>query len=225
MTKVLVVEDEKQIAELIQSGLEEAGMRVELCHDGAQGLDRASKGGFDVVVLDIMLPGRDGLSVLRELRGQSNHVPVLLLTARGGPDDRVEGLELGADDYLVKPFYAKELVARIKALARRASGESADSLQVGDLVINLVTREVKRAGAPVEELTTREFKLLATLMRSPGQVVTRTEILEHVWGYDFDPGTNRVDVHIQRVRKKIRDGDLGRVIETIRGVGYRIAAP
>jgi len=180
----------------------------------------AATQSYDVMVLDIMLPGRDGLSILRNLRERHNTVPVLLLTARSELEERLEGLNLGADDYVTKPFYVEELIARIHALARRASGETLSILQVGDLVVNLITREVRR-GEQTIELTTREFSLLECLMRSPGRVYTRTQLLENVWGYDFDPSTNIVDVYIQRVRKKLSAGGDRQFIETIRGVGYR----
>jgi len=217
--KVLVVEDEKRILQFVTKGLEEAGFSVDACETGDDGLLRATTQSYDAIVLDIMLPGRDGLSVLRQVRERKNAVPVILLTARASLDERVEGLDLGADDYLTKPFYVEELIARLHALGRRATGQSLTVLQVGDLVVNVVTREVTNNGIDVR-LTAREFALLEYLMRSPGRVFSRTQILEHVWGYDFDPNTNLVDVHIQRLRKKLgAAGDSS--IETIRGVGYR----
>lgn len=217
--KVLVVEDEKSIAGFIQKGLEEQGFRVEVCHDGDEGFERATTQSYDAIVLDIMLPGRDGLSILSNLRQRRNAVPVVLLTARSELGERLEGLNLGADDYLTKPFYVEELVARLHAVTRRG-GERLSVLQVGGLTVNLITREVSVDGAPVE-LTAREFTLMEYLMRAPGRVYTRTQILEHVWGYDFDPTTNLVDVHIQRLRKKLYEKDRERFIETARGVGYR----
>lgn len=216
--KVLVVEDEARILQFVKKGLEEAGFVVETCERGDEGLLHATTQAYDAIVLDIMLPGRDGLSVLRQLRERKNAVPVILLTARTALDERVEGLNLGADDYLTKPFYVEELIARLHALGRRAGGQSLTILSAGDLVVNLVTREVACAGRDIR-LTTREFALLEYLMRSPGRVFSRTQILEHVWGYNFDPNTNLVDVHIQRLRKKL--GASGDWIETIRGVGYR----
>jgi len=217
---VLVVEDEKQVAGLIRKGLEEQGFSVEVSHDGTEAHTLATMRQYDVIVLDIMIPGRDGLSILRSLRKQKNTVPVILLTARSELDERVEGLDLGADDYLTKPFYVEELIARIHALTRRASGTQLSVLQVGDLVVNLIAREVKRGDQAVR-LTAREFGLLEYLMRSPGRVYTRTQIIEHVWGYDFDPETNLVDVYIQRLRKKIGAAGQDPLIETVRGVGYR----
>lgn len=219
--KILVVEDEKQIAGFIRNGLEELGFTVEVCHHGDKACALALHHPYDAIVLDIMLPGRDGLSILRQLRDRKNAVPVILLTARGGMNERVEGLNLGADDYMTKPFFIEELAARLRAVARRASGEPATLLRVGDLTVNLVTREVLRGGRPVE-LTTREFSVLAYLMRSPDHVFTRTQILEHVWEYFFDPGTNLVDVYIQRLRRKLSAGDEPALIETVRGVGYRM---
>lgn len=217
---VLVVEDEKQVARFIQKGLEEQGFHVDVSHDGHEAYALAKARQFDVIVLDIMLPGRDGLSILTSLRRQKNTVPVILLTARSEMEERVEGLDLGADDYLTKPFYVEELVSRIHAVIRRGSGSNLSILQMGNLTVNLITREVKR-GEELIRLTAREFSLLEYLMRSPGRVYTRTQIIEHVWGYDFDPNTNLVDVYIQRLRKKIRDDSSTDTIETIRGVGYR----
>lgn len=222
--KVLVVEDEAQIAGFIRKGLEEQGFLVEWSADGNEGYRLASTRTYDAVVLDIMLPGRDGLSILRNLREKRNPVPVLLLTARTELNERVEGLNLGADDYLTKPFFVEELVARLHALVRRASGERLTVLQSGDLSVNLVTREVRRGDTPVH-LTAREFNLLEYLMRSPGRVLTRTQILEHVWGYNFDPSTNLIDVHIQRLRKKLGSNGDAQYIETVRGVGYRFVKP
>ncbi len=218
--KVLVVEDEKQIAGFIRKGLEEQGFSVELSYHGDDAYALASAQSYDAIVLDIMLPGRDGLSILRNLRKQKNTVPVILLTARTELDERVEGLNLGADDYLTKPFYVEELVARLHSVTRRASGETLSILQAGDLTVNLITRDVKRDDTEIT-LTPREFSLLEYLMRSPGRVYTRTQILEHVWGYDFDPTTNLVDVHIQHLRKKISPEAKEELIETVRGVGYR----
>lgn len=219
--KVLVVEDEKKIASFVRKGLEAQGFVVEVAHDGESGWELATARPFDAVILDIMLPGRDGLSILRQLRERRMAVPVILLTARGELNERLEGLNLGADDYLTKPFYIEELVARIQAVTRRASGNSRSLLAVEDLTIDLLSREVNRGGQRVE-LTTREFGLLERLARSPGRVFTRAQILEQVWESNFDPGTNLVDVYIQRLRRKI-DGDHAvKLLETVRGVGYRL---
>lgn len=219
--KVLVVEDEKKIASFVRKGLEAAGFAVEVAQRGDEGYTLATTRPYDALVLDIMLPGRDGLSILRNLRERKLPLPVILLTARSELNERLEGLNLGADDYLTKPFHIEELIARLHAVTRRATGASQSILAVADLTMNLLTREVLRAGRRIE-LTTREFSLLEHLMRSPGRVLTRVEIVERVWDYNFDPGTNLVDVYIQRLRKKV-DGEFPvKLIETIRGVGYRI---
>lgn len=221
---MLVVEDERKIASFIRKGLEELGFSVDVRHDGNEGFEQAVSHAYDALVLDIMLPGRDGLSILRGLRERRNAVPVLLLTARGELHERVEGLETGADDYLTKPFFIEELAARLHALIRRASGRGVSLLEAGPVTMNLVSRDVRCGGAEAA-LTPREFSLLEYLMRSPGRVLTRTQILEHVWGYDFDPQTNLVDVYIQRIRKKLAEGGADPPIETVRGVGYRVARP
>ena len=220
--KILLVEDDRKIAAFVRKGLAEQGFVVEHTADGDEGYDLATTQAFDVMLLDIMVPGRDGLSILRQLREKQNRVPVILLTARSALNERVEGLNLGADDYLPKPFFMDELVARIHAVLRRSSGGSATLIQAGDLVVNPLTREVKRGGNAVE-LTAREFNLLVCLMRSPGRVFTRTQLCEQVWNYHHDPGTNLVDVYVQRVRKKIVDSPDKPLIETVRGVGYRCA--
>ena len=219
--RILVVEDEKQIAGFVRKGLEEQGFKVDVSYNGDEGYELAKTRPYDVLVLDIMLPGRDGLSIVSNLRKQRNPVPVILLTARGELDERVEGLDAGADDYLTKPFYVEELVARIRAITRRRDGESGNIIKVADLSLDLLSREADRGGRAIK-LTAREFDLLAYMMRSPGRVYTRTQILEHVWGFDFDPNTNLVDVHIQRLRKKITTGEESALIETVRGVGYRM---
>ena len=219
--KVLLVEDETRISDFVKKGLGEAGFDVTVSNRGDEGCDIAEHQTFDVIVLDIMLPGRDGLSILRRLRDARKTVPVILLTARNTLDERLEGLNLGADDYLTKPFYVEELIARIHAVMRRSSGEKLTTLRAGDVSVNLITREVTRGGEPVH-LTVREFALLEYLLRSPGRVYARTQIIEHVWGYDFDPTTNLVDVHIQRLRRKLDPAEGDSLIETVRGVGYRI---
>lgn len=220
--RVLVVDDEVKVAALVKAGLEEHGFAVETCHDGETAKAHATQGGFDAIVLDVMLPGCSGLNVLRTLREAHNQIPVILLTARGDLEERVEGLNLGADDYLAKPFSMIELVARLSAVLRRGQGAGL-SQSYADLSINLATREVKRSGARIE-LTAREFALLECLMRRPGKVVTRVEITQSVWGYQFDPGTNFVDVAIQRLRRKIDDPFPRKLIQTVRGVGYALQA-
>ena len=221
---VLVIEDERKISSLVRKGLEAHGFLVETCQSGDEGYLLATTRPYDVLVLDIMLPGRDGLSILRNLRERKVAMPVILLTARSELNERLEGLNLGADDYLTKPFFIEELIARIHAVTRRASGAVQSILSVSDLSMNLLTREVRR-GATKVELTPREFALLEHLMRSPGRVLTRVQICEQVWDYNFDPGTNLVEVYIQRLRKKVDGASSVKLIETIRGVGYRINVP
>ncbi len=222
--RVLVAEDEARIASLVGKALEAAGFLVDLSGNGDEALSLAGTVSYDALVLDIMLPGRDGLSILRHLRALGNAVPILLLTARGGLNERVEGLNLGADDYLSKPFYVEELVARLHAIIRRRSGDTTGLLRAGDLLVNLITREVRRGEVRIE-LTAREFTLLTCLLRAPGRVFTRAQLCEHVWEYHHDPGTNLVDVYIQRLRRKLQDHGETPLIETVRGVGYRVAAP
>jgi two-component system, OmpR family, response regulator len=220
LMRILVVEDQVKIAEFIRKGLLEAGFGVDVTGNGDEAYVMATTQSYDAILLDIMLPGRDGLSILRNLRTRKNSVPVLLVTARDQLDERLEGLNLGADDYITKPFYVEELIARIHAVVRRASGEKLSVMQAGALVVDLITREVTVEGRQVE-LTAREFSLLECLIRSPGRVFPRTQILEHVWGYDFDPSSNLVDVYIQRLRKKLEEEEGSHYIETVRGVGYR----
>ena len=219
--RILVVEDEKKIAGFIQRGLKECGFVVDVVHRGDEALEIILDNHFDAVVLDIMLPGRDGLSILRILRQRANSVPVLILTARGEISEKVEGLDLGADDYLAKPFFIDELTARVRALTRRTSGENLVRYRVQDLILDLATR-VARRGARRIDLTTREFSLLECLMRAPGRVFTRIQLCQHVWEYHFDPESNLVDVYINRLRRKIDDGETAKLIQTVRGAGYRI---
>ena len=221
--KVLIVEDEKKIASFLRKGLEAQGFAVDVSHQGDEGFTWATTRPYDAAIVDIMLPGRDGLSILRNLRDRKIALPVILLTARSELNERLEGLNLGADDYLTKPFHIEELIARLHAVTRRAAGASQSILAVADLKMNLLTREVTRGGTAIE-LTAREFSLLEHLMRSPGRVLTRVEICERVWDYNFDPGTNLVEVYVQRVRKKVDERFANKLIETIRGVGYRIKA-
>ncbi len=218
--KILLLEDDRKLAALVRKGLETQGFIVDACNDGNEAFTLASTRAYDALVLDVMVPGRDGLSILRGLRAQRRPVPVILITARGALPERLEGLNLGADDYLTKPFYVDELVARLHAVMRRAAGTPLTLVENGRVTVNLLTREV-RVGNESVDLTSREFALLTYLMRSPGQTFTRPQICEHVWNYHFDPGTNLVDVYIQRLRRKLREGEEGGLIETIRGVGYR----
>jgi len=222
--RVLVVEDQERIASFIEKGLKEQGFTIDLVHDGDDGYGLALTEPYDAIVLDIMVPGRDGLSILKNLRKQGNTVPVILLTARSELDERLEGLNLGADDYMTKPFYIEELVARLHTVVRRSAGEATHLYKVEDLSMNLVTRSVKRGDEEIQ-LSVREFSLLEFLMRSPGRVVSRMQICEHVWNYTFDPDTNLIDVYIQRLRKKINKEFDTKLIETVRGVGYRLGKP
>jgi two-component system, OmpR family, response regulator len=226
--KVLLVEDEQKIADFTCAGLAARGFQVEHCDNGNSGLARACETNFDVVILDLMLPGRDGLSVLQAMRTQGVVTPVILLTARNELGDRIEGLNLGADDYMAKPFFVEELVARIHALLRRLSGDRQNTLQVGQFKLDRITRQASCHGQTID-LTTREFSLLEYLMRSQGQVFSRAQILAHVWGYDFDPTTNVVDVCVKRIRGKmaaLRDPeDTATLIESVRGTGYRFKLP
>jgi two-component system, OmpR family, response regulator len=217
---VLLVEDEAKIASFVALGLREQGFVVDHCDNGLEGYELALERAYDVVLLDIMVPGKDGLAILKALRKAGKTVPVILITARNELDDRITGLNLGADDYLAKPFFVEELVARIHAVVRRSQGERQNVLALGPLRLDRITREVTSGGQTVE-LTGREFNLLEYLMRSPGRVLTRTQILEHVWGYDFNPSTNVVDVAIQRLRKKLEPVAAAQWIESVRGVGYR----
>ena len=219
--RILVVEDQKKIASFIGKGLEEQRMVVDICHDGDEGYALATTEPYDAIVLDIMLPGRDGLSILKNLRKKGNPVPVILLTARSELDERLEGLNLGADDYLTKPFYIEELIARLHTIVRRAGGEADHLLKVDDLVLDRLSHSVSRAAEEIT-LSMREYALLEYLMQAPGQVLTRTQICEHVWNYGFDPETNLVDVYIRRIRKKLDNGCGKKLIETVRGVGYRM---
>ncbi len=217
--KVLLVEDEKKIASFVRKGLEAQGFSVTVSDNGDKASELALAGSFDVILLDIMLPGRDGLSILKELRDRRNTVPVILLTARSEMNQRVEGLNLGADDYITKPFFMDELLARLRAVVRRTSGDTLSVLHAGPLMLNLITREAKYGDEEII-FAPREFSLLEHLMRSPGNVFTRDQLLEQVWGYGFDPQTNLVDVCIRRIREKI-DRDEHQFIETVRSVGYR----
>jgi two-component system OmpR family response regulator len=216
--RILVVEDDAKIASFVVRGLKEAGYAVDHAPEGDTGLALAQSTEYDAAVIDVMLPGLDGLSLVRRLRSARQRLPVVFLSAKSTVEDRVRGLESGADDYLTKPFAFSELLARIQALIRRAThAPDATKLVAGDVTLDLVTREVTSAGQPVE-LQPREFSLLAFLLRHVGRPVTKTKILEHVWDYSFDPQTNVVDVVMHRLRAKI-DPDHSR-IETMRGVGY-----
>jgi DNA-binding response OmpR family regulator len=220
--KILLVEDEKKIRDWVVRALRESGFVVDPTGDGNEAHALLQTSQYDGAILDIMLPGRDGLSLLKWIRREGLNLPVLVLSARGEWDERVEGLNLGADDYLAKPFHIDELVARLRAICRRSQGDHLNVIQAGPVRLNVATREVTIDGQKCE-LTAREFSLLEMLARSPGRVFTRTQILERVWDYDFDPQTNLVDVYVKRLRQHFGDG-FRDCIETVRGVGYRFRA-
>lgn len=220
--RILVAEDDRETAEFIRRGLDELGHNVLVADDGMDAMHLLSTEEFDIAVLDRMLPSLDGVSVVRRVRAASVHVPILLLTALGRIEDRVEGLEAGADDYLVKPYAFSELAARVNAIGRRKPIQAdITRLEHGGLVLDLLKRQVSRDGVTVP-LQPREFRILEELMREEGKVVTRTMLLERVWNYHFDPQTNIVDTHISRLRSKLNERGKPDLIETIRGVGYRM---
>jgi len=217
---VFLLEDDAETADFVARGLKERGHQVELSTDGVTALQRLSSASFDVVVLDRMVPGIDGLSLLKALRAAGDNTPILMLTAMSQIHDRVTGLEEGADDYLVKPFAFSELAARVMALGRRpATSEPTAVLRIADVEMNLLRREVRRGGRVVE-LQPREFMLLEQLMRSPGRIVTRTMLLDRVWNFGFDPKTNIVETHMSRLRSKLNEGFSRSAIRTVRGAGY-----
>lgn len=219
---VLVVEDERRLAQLVRKVLEEEGHTVDVAYDGEEGLQMALEGTHDVVVLDIMLPQMDGIEVCRSLRRNRVDTPVLLLTALDGVDDRVRGLDAGADDYLAKPFAFQELLARIRALSRRrVQPRDPQELAVDDLTLDLRRRRAQRNGTTIE-LSPKEFSLLEFLMRNEGRVVTRMQILDHLWGYDFATDSNLVDVYVAYLRRKVDKGAGHKLIRTVRGVGYAL---
>lgn len=225
--RVLLIEDDPRIADFVRDGLGARGCEVTHCADGREGYERGLRGDHDAIVLDLTLPGRDGLDVLDGLRRAGVQAPVLLLTARNELGDRIDGLARGADDYLGKPFYVEELAARLEALARRVSPERQHTRQSGGLTLDRLARRA-RVGAREVELTAREFALLEVLMRAPGEVFSRARLLEQVWGHDFDPGTNVVDVAVRRLRARLAEagaggGDDGTAspVEAVRGLGYR----
>jgi len=220
--RILVIEDDREAAQYLARGLKEAGHVAEVAADGHAGALAVEGGGFDVVVVDRMLPGRDGLSIVEEMRGRDDATPVLILSALGQVDDRVVGLRAGGDDYLTKPYAFSELLARIEALARRRRpGDVETVYRVGDLELDRLSHAVTRAGKDVP-LQPREFRLLEYLMKNAGQVVTRTMLLENVWDYHFDPQTNVIDVHISRLRSKLDKGFDKPLLHTVRGAGYMI---
>jgi DNA-binding response OmpR family regulator len=219
--KILLVEDEARVARFILKGLEEEGHVVDLARDGVEAVALAHVAEYDVIVLDVMLPAKSGFHVASELRAEGDVTPILMLTARDSREDIVHGLDVGADDYLTKPFDFEELLARVRALARRGRTIDQGTLSFEDLELDRLQHQVRRAGSAVD-LTPTEFNLLESLMRKPGQVVKRIELLDRVWGMSFDPGTNLIDVHVANLRKKLEEGGRDRVIFTVRGVGFRL---
>lgn len=222
--RVLLVEDESKLAHVIEKGLEEESFTVETVRDGEQALERARQTVYDLIILDVMLPGIDGLAVCRELRAGGNLTPILILSARGMVEDRVRGLEVGADDYLTKPFAFSELSARIRAILRRRQPADLLLLRVGDLTLDPISRVVKRGHRRVD-LSQKEYALLEYLMRHAGQVVTRAMIAERVWDFDFDRLTNVIDVYVNHLRNKIENGPEPRLIHAVRGSGYVMRNP
>ena len=224
--RILLIEDEAKVASFIRRALEEESYAIDVCADGTEGLElaRAAKDGrYDLIILDLMLPGLSGLEILKALRKEQIPAPVLILTARSQVDQKVKGLDAGADDYLTKPFAIEELLARVRALLRRGSGEAGGVLQVDDLILNPATREVTRGGRRIE-LTSKEYALLEYLMRNAGRVLTRPMIAEHVWNLDFDTFTNVIDVYVNYLRNKIDRGRDRKLIHTMRGSGYVLKA-
>lgn len=217
MTRILIAEDETRIASFLEKGLRSHGYSTLVVNDGHSAATTARDDDFDLLILDLGLPGQDGMKVLAELRKRGERLPVIILTARDSVPDRVDGLEQGADDYLTKPFSFDELLARIRVRLRDAGTTESTTISVGDLVLDIRTRRV-HIDARTVELTAREYTVLEMFARHPGQVLSREQLLSHVWGYDFDPGSNVVDVYVRYLRKKLRDD----VIETVRGMGYRL---
>ncbi len=221
--RILIVEDEHRLASVVKRGLEEEGYAVDTVYDGDDGLALARLGHYDLIVLDLMLPGADGLSVVRTLRQQSLNTPILILTARDALDDVVRGLDGGADDYMTKPFAFQELLARVRALIRRESMSRDPVIRIRDLEVDTVARKVRRGGRRVE-LTSKEYGVLEFLARNPNRVLSRTQIAEHVWDYDFTAMSNVVDVYIRHLRRKIDEGHEPKLIQTVRGSGYELRA-
>ena len=222
--RILIVEDEKRLAGLLRRGLQEQGYAVDEAHDGEDGLDLAESASYDVIVLDVMLPKLDGLQVCRRLRDQAHPASILMLTARDAIEDRVAGLDCGADDYLVKPFAFHELVARVRALLRRTSQLRDRLLRAGNLELDPATREVRRGGRLIE-LTGREYAILEYLLRNPKVVLSRERIAEHVWGFEYEGNSNVIDVHVAYLRKKLGEQAGEPLLHTVRGVGYQLRPP
>jgi DNA-binding response OmpR family regulator len=222
--RILLVEDNRRLSDSLRRSLTEDGYAVDVAYDGEEGEAWGLSYAFDAIILDIMLPKKDGLEVCRSLRDERVKSPIIMLTARDTLDDRVSGLDSGADDYLVKPFALEELLARLRALLRRDADDKSPVLHVGDLSLNPATHQVKRAGAPID-LTAKEFALLEYFMRNRGRIVTREMAEDHIWSYDFQATSNVVDVYVRRLRRKIDDPFENPLLETVRGAGYRLANP
>ena len=217
--RILIVEDEKKVAAFIKKGLEEETYAVDIAADGEEGLYMGGQKQYDLIILDLMLPKINGLDILSNLRAKKNSIPILLLTAKDSVEDKVKGLNLGADDYLTKPFAFSELLARIRVLLRRGKTESKTTLEIADLTLNLVSHKVRRGDEEIE-LTGKEYSLLEYFMRNQEKVLTRTMIAEHVWDYNFDTFTNVIDVYVNHLRKKIDKNFSTKLLHTLRGVGY-----
>ena len=216
---MLVVEDDQRLAAVLRQGLKEQGYGVDLATDATQGFDMAMASEYDAMLLDVMLPGRSGLDVLRDLRARGSRSPILVLSARSSVQDRIRGLDLGADDYLSKPFEFQELLARLRAITRRPAVEPKTTLTLADLEMHVARREVSRAGRPLD-LTTKEFALLEYFLRKKGLLLTRSMILDHVWDFDYDGGSNLVEVYVNYLRRKTEQDGAPRLIQTVRGAGY-----
>lgn len=222
--RILVVEDERKLATVLQRGLREHGYAVDVAHDGEEGLALAEIEPYDLLVLDVLLPKIDGIALCEHLRARQNNVPILMLTARDSLDDRVRGLDSGADDYLTKPFAFRELLARVRALLRRDRPSKHPVIRIGDLEIDTITRSVRRGGRPIA-LTSKEYAILEYFARNPNRVLTRTQIAEHVWNYDFVAMSNVVDVYVGYLRRKLGDDHEPRLLHTVRGTGYQLRIP
>jgi DNA-binding response OmpR family regulator len=219
--RILVVDDDRRLCNVVRRGLTEEAYAVDIAYDGEEGAYMAEVNPYDLIILDIMMPKKDGIEVCEELRAKRINIPIMMLTAKDAVEDRVKGLDAGADDYMVKPFSFNELLARVRALLRREAMTKSPEIKLGDLVLNTLTREVKR-GYRTIELTTKEYVILEYFMRHPNVVVTRTMLEEHAWDYDFDSMSNLVDVYIRRLRRKLDDDEKESLLQTVRGAGYRL---
>jgi DNA-binding response OmpR family regulator len=222
--RILVVDDDTRLCSIVRRGLLEEAYAVDVAYDGEEGEYMAEVHPYDLIILDIMMPKKDGIQVCRELRARRINTPIMMLTARDAVEDRVRGLDAGADDYMVKPFSFSELLARVRALLRREAMTKSPEIALGNLVLNTLTRQVRRGDRTID-LTTKEYVILEYFMRHPNAVVTRTTLEEHAWDYDFDSMSNLVDVYIRRLRRKLDDDDRESLLQTVRGAGYRLRIP